>query len=115
MVSTTKITEIDEFASPEHASDVQALPYMQVLNDQGPNRSGFFTAAENAEVVNFQPPEEWQPYEARFNSGDSTLGFRSLTARFLILRSPLLMFFRSDETFIGTFKRSQYNADAFSS
>ncbi len=91
MVSMTNITKIDEFASPEYASDLQALPYMQVLNDQDSNRSGFFITAENAEAVNFQPPDEWQPYEARFNSGESTAGFRSLTARFLVLRrSPQL-------------------------
>lgn len=53
MVSTTNTEQIDEFASPEYASDVQSLPYMQVLNDSDPNRSGFFISAENAELVNF--------------------------------------------------------------
>ncbi len=112
MVSTAKLLETDEFASPEYAPEVQALPYMQVLNDKDPNRSGFFLSAENAEAVNFQATQEWQPYEATFNSGDSTAGFRSLTARFLILRrSPLLMFSRGDLTFLGPYQRSQYNAE----
>lgn len=71
MTSATKTEQIDEFASSEYASDVQSLPYMQMLNDSDSERSGFFISADNAEAVNFTAPQEWQPYQTRFNSGES--------------------------------------------
>lgn len=111
MVSTAKLSKTDEFASEEYASEVQALPYMQVLNDKATNRSGFFISAEKAEAVNFRAPDEWQPFEATFNSGKSIAGFRSLTARFFILRrSPLLMFTRGEGNYLELYQRSHYNA-----
>ena len=105
-------TSIDEFAGDEYAPAYQPLPYLQVLNHKDPEQSGFFISSENATAVNFQPTQEWQPHEAHFLSGGSAVGYRSLTARLVVMRrSPLLMFAREDRTFLGTFDRNHYNPD----
>ena len=111
-MNSTQVTQsaVDEFAGDEFAPSYQALPYLQVLNHQDAEQSGFFISSENATAVNFNATDEWQPHEAHFLSGGSTVGFRSLTARLVVLRrSPLLMFSREDRSFLGTFDRNRYD------
>lgn len=103
---------VNEFSGDEYASEYTPLPYLQLLNDQDPERSGFFISAENVEAAKFQAADEWQPYEARFKTGATVVGFRSLTARLVVLRrSPLLMFNRHNDELVGAFDRKQYNKD----
>ena len=59
-------TIIDEFAGDDYAPTYQPLPYLQILNHRNPEQSGFFISSDNATAVNFQPPPEWQSYEAYF-------------------------------------------------
>lgn len=99
----------DEFDSDAFEQQRQSLPYLQLLNYQDPNQSGFFITSENAEAVNFTPTPEWLPHIATFQNGSSVEGYRSLLARFLILHSsPLLMFERESGEFIGTYRKSRY-------
>ena len=102
--------QVDEFTGDVYAPNNQSLPYLQVLNNQDPNQAGFFISTDNVTAVAFQPTEEWQQHEAHFQSGGSALGYRSLTARLAVVRrSPLLMFAREDQSFLGAFNRSRYN------
>ena len=100
---------IDEFSGDEFGQIATALPYIQVINHQDPSKAGFFISAANAEAVNFTAPEEWEPFKAQFRSGPE-VGFRSLMARMAIVRrSPLLMFSRETQEFLGPFQRNRYD------
>ncbi|MGG6268990.1 DUF5895 domain-containing protein [Leptolyngbya sp. AN03gr2] len=103
----------DEFDAPEFEGEHETLPYMQMLNHQSSEQSGFFLTQENAEAVSFADPAgEWLSHTTSFASGTIVEGYRSLTARFLILRkSPLLMFDREEENFISVFNSQCYNRD----
>jgi hypothetical protein len=102
--------ERDVFDSEEFEGSRDSFPYLQMLNHQSLEQSGFFITLENAEAVHFNPTEEWTPYTETFQSGESSDGYRSLLARFLILRkSNLLMFDREQGEFIGEYKKSQYD------
>jgi len=103
----------DEFDTPEFEGEHETLPYLQMLNYQNPEQSGFFITQENAEAVGFADPVgEWSSYTTTFASGATAEGYRSLVARFLILRkSPLLMFDREEENFISVFNSQCYNRD----
>lgn len=103
----------DEFASEEYAPQHKSWPYLQLLNNENPDQSGFFISVDNAEAVEFEPSDDWQPFEKRFrsNNGKPTTGFRSLTARMAILRrSPLFMFTRSTGKLLGPFDSEQYDS-----
>ncbi|MCU0548424.1 MAG: DUF5895 domain-containing protein [Leptolyngbya sp. Prado105] len=103
----------DEFDAPEFEGEYESLPYLQMLNHQSPEQSGFFITQENAEAVGFADSAgEWLSHTTTFASGTTVEGYRSLTARFLILRkSPLLMFDREEENFISVFNPHCYNRD----
>lgn len=102
--------ERDEFDCEEFESGRETLPYLQMLNHSDPNQAGFFITTENMEAVQFAPTAEWTPYTATFQSGATASGYRSLIARFLILhRSRLLMFERESGTFIGEYRKAQYD------
>lgn len=99
----------DEFDSAAYANQRQALPYLQLLNQQDPDQSSFFITSENAAAVNFTPTSDWLPHTATFQNGTTAEGYRSLLARFLILhQSPLLMFGRESGEFIGRYRKAQY-------
>lgn len=99
----------DEFDSDAFEQQRQSLPYLQLLNHQDPDQSGFFIPSENAAAVHFTPTPEWLPYTATFQNGSSVEGYRSLLARFLILHSsPLLMFERQSGECIGPYRKAQY-------
>jgi Family of unknown function (DUF5895) len=100
----------DEFDSAAFEEQRESLPYLQMLNHQDPTQSGFFMTLENAEAVHFTPTEEWTEHLAVFQNGQTAEGYRSLTARFLILRkSKLLMFDRENGEFIGDYQKSRYD------
>jgi hypothetical protein len=100
----------DEFDSAAFEKQRESLPYLQMLNHQDSNLSGFFITLENAKVARFTPTEEWTEHLAVFQNGQTAGGYRSLTARFLILRkSKLLMFDRESSEFIGEYKKSLYD------
>lgn len=100
----------DEFDSAEFESQRESLPYLQVLNNQSPDRAGFFIAQENVEAVNFVPADEWVPYTTVFQNGEEVKGYRTLLARFLILRqSKLMMFERESGDFVGLFRKDRYD------
>jgi len=103
----------DEFSASEFEGEHETLPYMQMLNHQSLAQAGFFITQENAEAVSFADPTgEWRSHTTTFASGTSVEGYRSLTARFLILRkTPLLMFDREEENFISVFNPQCYNRD----
>ena len=85
----------DEFDLAAFEEQRESLPYLQMLNHQDPTQSGFFITLENVEAAHFTPTEEWTEHLAVFQNGQTAEGYRSLTARFLILRkSKLLMFAR---------------------
>lgn len=109
----TQETVADEFDAPEFEGEHETIPYLQMLNHQNPEQSGFFITQENAEAVGFADPAgEWLSHTTTFASGTTTAGYRSLLARFLILRkSPLLMFDREEENFISVFNSQCYNRD----
>jgi len=100
----------DEFDSPEFESKRESLPYLQVLSHQIPDMAGFFISKENMEAVNFTPADEWVLHTAVFQSGDTAEGYRSLLARFLVLRkSKLLMFERESGEFLGQYRKGSYD------
>ena len=100
----------DEFDAAAFEDQQESLPYLQMLNHQDLNLSGFFITLENAEAARFTPTEEWTDHLAVFQNGQTAEGYRSLTARFLILhKSKLLMFDRESSEFIGEYKKSQYD------
>jgi hypothetical protein len=104
---------VDEFAAPEFEGEHESLPYMQMLNHQSSEQSGFFITQENAEAVSFADSTgEWRSHTTTFANGTTVEGYLSLTARFLILRkSPLLMFDREEENFISVFNSQCYHRD----
>lgn len=100
----------DEFDSTAFEAQRESLPYLQLLNAQDPDQSGFFITVENMEAVNFNPTEEWTPHTATFQNGATVEGYRSLVARFLILhKSKLMMFDRDSGEFSGVYRKSQYD------
>ncbi|MDX2098880.1 MAG: DUF5895 domain-containing protein [Leptolyngbyaceae cyanobacterium bins.59] len=108
--SRTTPSERDEFDSEQFESGRESLPYLQMLNHQDPNQSGFFITSENMEAVEFNPDEEWTFHTTTFQNGETVVGFRSLIARLLILRkSKLLMFDRDSGEFLGPFQKSRYD------
>jgi Family of unknown function (DUF5895) len=108
--SASNDTERDVFDAPEFENNRKTLPYLQILNAQYPEQSGFFITAQNMEAVNFTPTEEWTPYTTTFQNGTIAEGYRSLVARFLILhKSKLMMFDRDSGEFIGVYRKSQYD------
>lgn len=109
----TEPAATDEFNAPQFESEHDTLPYLQMLNFQNPDQAGFFITQENAEAIGFADPAgEWLSHTTTFSSGTTAEGYRSLVARFLILRkSPLLMFERDEEKFIGVFNQQNYNRD----
>lgn len=100
----------DEFDSTLFEAGRESQAYLQMLNHQDPNQSGFFITLDNMEAVGFQPNEEWSHHRETFQSGETAEGYRSLTARFLILRkSKLLMFDRDSGKFLGVFQKARYD------
>ena len=100
----------DEFDSAAFEEQRELLPYLQMLNHQDPTQSGFFITLENAEAAHFTPTKEWTEHLAVFQNGQTAEGYRTLTARFLILRkSKLLMFDRESSEFIGDYQKSRYD------
>lgn len=104
------VTDRDTFDSAPFEGGHESLPYIQMLNHQNPDESGFFITSENMEAVGFTPNEEWSLPTETFQSGEAAEGYRSLTARFLILRkSKLMMFDRDSGDFLGLFQKSRYD------
>ena len=100
----------DEFDLAAFEEQRESLPYLQMLNHQDPTQSGFFITLENVEAAHFTRTEEWTNHLAVFQNGKTAEGYRSITARFLILhKSKLLMFNRESNEFIGEYKKSQYD------
>ncbi|MBF2050785.1 MAG: hypothetical protein IGS54_26060 [Elainella sp. C42_A2020_010] len=116
--TTAPLPQRDEFDSQAFEAQRESLPYLQLLNAQDPDQSGFFITTENMELVNFTPTEEWTPHTATFQNGTIAEGYRSLLARFLILHKSKLMMFdgspnraehdRDTNEFIGVYRKSQY-------
>lgn len=116
MTSTTATTkpaaDYSEFDSDEFEDTRQSLPYIQILNDKRPEDSGFFITMDNADAVEFAgtPEDGWEMYQATFRNGETADGFRSLTARLLVLKaSNLLMYDRESGEFIGEFAKGKYD------
>jgi hypothetical protein len=108
--TTDPLPQRDEFDSAAFEAQRESLPYLQLLNAQDPDQSGFFITVENMEAVNFNSTEEWTPHTATFQNGATVEGHRSLLARFLILhKSKLMMFDRDSGEFIGVYRKSQYD------
>ncbi|MEI2578645.1 DUF5895 domain-containing protein [Scytonema sp. PRP1] len=106
----SKTTGRDEFDSEQFEGGHETLPYIQMLNHQNLDESGFFITAENMEAAGFVPNEEWSFHTETFQSGETAEGYRSITARFLILRkSKLMMFERESGEFLGVFQKSRYD------
>ncbi|NJR71456.1 MAG: hypothetical protein HC771_24705 [Synechococcales cyanobacterium CRU_2_2] len=100
----------DEFDSAALKKQRESLPYLQMLNHPDPTQSGFFITLENAKAAHFTPTEEWVEHLAVFQNRQAAEGYRSLTARFLILRkSKLLMCDRESGEFIGDYQKSRYD------
>lgn len=100
----------DEFDSTEFEQGRESLPYLQMLNHQDPNQSGFFITAENVEAVHFTPTDEWALHTTTFQNGEVVEGYRSLIARFLILhKSRLLMFDRESGEFLREYRKDRYD------
>jgi hypothetical protein len=117
--TTDPLPQRDEFDSQAFEAQRESLPYLQLLNSQDPDQSGFFITAENMEAVNFNPTEEWTPHTTTFQNGATVEGYRSLVARFLILHKSKLMMFdgspnraehdRDSGEFIGVYRKSHYD------
>jgi Family of unknown function (DUF5895) len=102
--------DLDEFDSAAFEEHRESLPYLQMLNHQNPTQCGFFITLENAKAAHFIPTEEWTEHLAVFQNGQTEEGYRTLTARFLILRkSKLLMFDRENGESIGDYQKSRYD------
>jgi hypothetical protein len=103
-------TQRDEFDSEQFEQSRESLPYLQMLNHQDPEQSGFFITSENLEAVHFTPTDEWSPHTTTFQNGEVVEGYRSLIARFLILRkSRLLMFDRESGEFLREYRKDLYD------
>jgi hypothetical protein len=102
--------EGDEFDSRPFEVERESLPYIQMLNHQDANQAGFFITTENMAAVKFAPDEDWTFHTETFQNGETAEGYRSLIARFLILRkSKLMMFDRDNGEFMGLFQKSRYD------
>jgi len=100
----------DEFNTAEFEEGQESLPYLQMLNHQDPNQSGFFITAENMEAAFFVPNEDWTLHTATFQRGETAEGDRSLLARLLILgKSKLMMYHRDSGEFISDYQKSTYD------
>ncbi|MGA7935606.1 MAG: DUF5895 domain-containing protein, partial [Kovacikia sp.] len=98
-------TQRDEFDSEQFEQGRESLPYLQMLNHQDPDQSGFFITSENRSAVHFTPTDEWSLHTTTFQNGEMVEGYRSLIARFLILRkSKLLMFDRESGEFLREYR-----------
>lgn len=98
----------DEFSGDEYSAGSNSLPFLQVVHHREVNYSGFFLAEDNAAAVGFNPDQDWSTHEAHLGS-DRVPGFRSLSARIVVVRrTPLLMFHRNEKTFLGSFDRNFY-------
>ncbi|MGB3491477.1 MAG: DUF5895 domain-containing protein [Elainellaceae cyanobacterium] len=103
-------SEHDEFDTAEYEEGRESLPYLQLLNHQDPNQSGFFITVENMEASFFVPNEDWTRHTATFQRGETAEGYRSLLVRLLILgKSKLLMYHRDSGKFIGDYQKSTYD------
>lgn len=106
----TQPNPTDEFSGEEFGAGKTFTPYLQVIHHKEANDSGFFLAEDNAQAVNFKPNPDWLPYTASLGA-DTIPGYRSLSARIVVVRrTPLLMFSRSEKTFLGVFDTNTYNA-----
>jgi len=108
---STPTTQLpDEFDSEQFEQSRESLPYLQMLNHQDPEQSGFFITSENRSAVHFTPTDEWSPHTATFQNGEEVEGYRSLIARFLILRkSKLSMFDRESGEFLREYRKDLYD------
>ncbi len=103
----------NEFDSKEFEAGRESLPYLQMLNHQDSSQAGFFITSDNMEAVGFTPTDEWTLHSTTFQNGQTVEGFRSLVARFLILRkSKLLIFDRESGEFLSEYKKSLYDRAA---
>jgi hypothetical protein len=103
---TLVTSESDEFDTAEFEEGRESLPYLQLLNHQDPNQSGFFITAENMEAAFFVPNEDWTLHTATFQRGETAEGYRSLLARLLILnKSKLMMYDRDSGEFISDYQK----------
>jgi hypothetical protein len=115
LVTTVALLEksihvVDEFDSPAFEGSGDSLPYLQMLNQQDPNKAGFFITIDNAEAVQFQPSGDWENHRTTFQNGDTAEGYRSLTARMLVLRkSELMMFDRDSGDYIDLYQKAGYD------
>jgi Family of unknown function (DUF5895) len=108
--ATTASPAPDEFDSAEFEQGRESLPYLQMLNHQDPEQSGFFITSENRSAVNFMPTAEWSLHRTTFQNGEVVEGYRSSVARFLILRqSKLMMFDRESGEFVREFRKGLYD------
>jgi hypothetical protein len=104
------IQPVDEFDSPAFEGSGDSLPYLQMLNRQDSSKSGFFITIDNAEAVQFQPSDEWKKHTTTFQNGDQAEGYRSLSARMLVLRkSDLMMFDRDSGDYIDLYQKAEYD------
>jgi hypothetical protein len=103
------VQKVDEFDSPAFEGSDKSLPYLQ-MNQQDPNKAGFFITIENAEAVEFQPSAPWEKHTTTFQSGETAEGYRSLTVKMLVLRkSDLMMFDRDNGNYIGPYQKAGYD------
>ncbi|WP_299488755.1 DUF5895 domain-containing protein [Acaryochloris sp. IP29b_bin.137] len=92
-----------------YQSERQSLPYLQVLNDSDPERSGLFISNENVEASGFVPDTTWSKHLAQFKAAEVE-GYRTLIPRLAIVRqSGLLMYDRATRDFMGQYQRTVYN------
>ncbi len=109
-LSASATSSPDEFDAAEFEQGRESLPYLQMLNHQDPNQSGFFITSANRSAVQFTPIEEWSLHTTTFQNGEVVEGYRSLIARFLILRkSKLLMFDRESGEFLREYRKDLYD------
>ncbi len=67
--STTNSIQ-DRFDGDDFAPQRPRLPWLQVLHSEDPGKSGFFITLENCEASAISIPDNWQPFKARFKSGE---------------------------------------------
>jgi hypothetical protein len=89
----------DEFDSDAFEQQRQSLPYLQLLNHQDPDQSGFFITSENAAAVHFTPAPEWLSHTATFQNGLSVEGYRKTQYErsSMILKRRYLVFLISQD------------------
>lgn len=121
---TTTNTTIDHFDSSDFAPERVTLPWLQVLNNEDPEKSGLFISQQNAETAAIAIPKHWQPFKARFKSGTTDRatgrflpgvqeGYLFTSARILVVRvGPLSMYTKrtaqAGETYLGIYDRETY-------